>query len=115
MQARNERGERVPLANVESTEVLDRGGVPYYVYEISQRGSPNLFDPRKDTFRRGLCVTVARRGQGGSPYLFTLALACPSTAWEELQRGYLEAVESFELLTPGRKYVPPDKDPWNIF
>jgi hypothetical protein len=29
MQARSKRGKRVPLANVESTEVLDRGGVAY--------------------------------------------------------------------------------------
>jgi hypothetical protein len=115
VQAHNEKGDRIPLASVESTDVLDHRGVPYYVYEVSQRGSPNIFDPRKDTFRRGLCVTGVRRGQGGSPFLFTLALSCPSVAWDDLRRGYQEAVESFELTPPGKKYVPPDKDPWNIF
>jgi hypothetical protein len=48
VQARNARGERIPLASVESTDLLDHGGVPCCLYEVSQRGSPNLVDPCKN-------------------------------------------------------------------
>jgi hypothetical protein len=112
VQARNTRGQRVPLATVDHVTLSDREGVPYYVYEATQQGSPNLFDRSKDTYRKSLSVTVARLGETGTPFLYTLALTCPSTAWPELEAVFRQAVESFVLLPPGRGYVPPDKDPW---
>lgn len=115
MQSRNTEGRRVPLATVESATISDRGGVPYYVYEAVQSGSPNLFDPSRDTYRQSLCVSAARPGLDGTPYIYTLVLACPSVRWAELEDGFKRAVESFVLLPPGKKYVPPDKDPWIFF
>ena len=95
--------------------MLDHEGVPYYVYETSQQGSPTVFDSSRDTVRRALCVTAARRGQGGDPFLYTLVLACPGGAWDGLEGGFQRAIESFRLTQPGRNYVPPDKDPWLFF
>jgi hypothetical protein len=115
VQSRNNQGQRVPLASVETASISDRSGVPYYVYEAVQQGSPTYSDASRDTYRQSLCVTAARNGLDGSPFLYTLALACPSELWPELEEGFNKAVQSFELLQPGRKYIPPDKDPWLFF
>ena len=105
----------MPLATVESATISDRDGVPYYVYEAIQAGSPNLFDVSKDTYRQSLCVSAARLGQDGGAYIYTLVLACPSVVYAELEEGFKAAVDSFTLLPPGKGYVPPDKDPWLFF
>lgn len=115
VQSRNTQGQRVPLATVESIEAVQRGGQTYYVYETLQQGSPNLYDTSRDTYRVGLCVTGARPGLEGTPFLYTLALSAPSKAWPKLEAGFKSAVDSFELLPTGKDYVPPDKDPWLFF
>eukprot|EP00892_Ulva_mutabilis_P004892 jgi/Ulvmu1/2775/UM140_0004.1 len=113
--SRNTQGQRVPLASLESIDTVDRNGQKYYVYETVQQGSPNLYDASKDTQRVALCVTAARPGLTGTQYLYTLALSAPGKAWSKLESGFKETAESFQLLPPGKGYVPPDKDPWLFF
>jgi hypothetical protein len=115
VQNRNYEGKKLPVANVETAQTVEKGGVRYYIYETLQTGSPTLFDPSKNTMRVGLSVTGARPGLEGTQYLYTLSLACPSTLWEDLEGSFRECIDSFALLPPTDKYVPPDKDPWNIF
>lgn len=115
VQSRNTQGVRVPLATVESIEAVQRDGGTYYVYETLQQGSPNLFDTSKDTYRVGLCVTAARPGLDGTPFLYTLSVSAPGKAWPKLEGGFKGAVDSFKLLPTGASYVPPDKDPWLFF
>lgn len=116
LQNRNYAGQKLPIANVESSSEVERDGVKYYVYETLQTGSPTLFDPSKNTLRVGLSVTATRPGlEEGSQYLYTLSLACPSGLWDEMEGGFRSCIDSFTLLPPTSGYVPPDKDPWNIF
>lgn len=114
LQNRNYAGQKIPVANVESTQTVERDGVKYYIYETLQTGSPTLFDPSKNTMRVGLSVTAARPGLEGT-FLYTLSLACPSVLWDDLEGGFKSCIDSFTLLPPTDRYVPPDKDPWNIF
>jgi hypothetical protein len=112
-QARNTQGQRVPLATTEAAVLEDRNGVPYFVYDASQRGSPSLFDPSRETTRPSVNVTTARPGQEpGSQYMYTLSLSCPGILWPEVEEAFRATAASFHLLEPGRGYVPPDKDPW---
>jgi hypothetical protein len=60
-------------------------------------------------------IGLLSAGLDGTPYLYTLALACPSVSWDDMKEGFQKAVDSFELLPPGKGYVPPDKDPWLFF
>ena len=79
------------------------------------QGSPTPDDQRKETYRHSLAVTAWRPGLGGTPYLYTLNLACPEREWADMQPVFAATVDSFELLTPSRRYVAPDKDPWLFF
>lgn len=110
--ARNTFGERIPLATVEASDTVVKGDTTYYIYETLQQGSPNIQDRSRDTFRRGLCVTAVRPGESGTPYLYTLAFACPEKTWATLEGGFKKGIESFELIPTGSSFIPPDKNPW---
>jgi len=79
------------------------------------QGSPNLFDRSNATYRLSLCATAARANAEGAHYLYTLALSCPQGLWDDLKDGFREAIESFELLTPGPDFVSPEQQPWRFF
>lgn len=68
-----------------------------------------------ESFRHALAVTAVRPGLNGSPYLYTLNLACPDEAWEDLEPYFQKSVDSFRLVETTSSYVPPDKDPWLFF
>jgi hypothetical protein len=115
VQNRNYAGQKLPVAAVEAAETVAHDGVTYYVYETAQQGSPTLYDMSSTTLRVGKCVTAVRPGLSGTPYLYTLALTCPSPKYPELEAPFRDCAESFRLLPPDDSYIAPDKDPWNIF
>eukprot|EP00192_Tetraselmis_astigmatica_P021173 CAMPEP_0117682430 /NCGR_PEP_ID=MMETSP0804-20121206/19656_1 /TAXON_ID=1074897 /ORGANISM="Tetraselmis astigmatica, Strain CCMP880" /LENGTH=296 /DNA_ID=CAMNT_0005492543 /DNA_START=14 /DNA_END=904 /DNA_ORIENTATION=- len=113
--ARVTTGQRVALNSIETVDKVERDGVPYIYYEHVAQGAPNLSSGRLESFRHALAVTTVRPGLNGSPYLYTLNLACPDTIWDNLEPVFREAVNSFELKSITSAYIPPDKDPWLFF
>lgn len=115
--ARVTSGQRVSLNSIEAAERSTRGSPPssYFTYEHISQGSPNLRTASRESYRHALAVTAARPGLGGSPFLFTLNLACPQELWAELEGPFQKAVQSFGLVQPGLQYVAPDQDPWRFF
>lgn len=115
--ARTTAGQRLALASVESVAASVDGatGAPRWTYEHAAQGSPSTRSAARETFRRAWAVTTVRRGKGGTPYLYTLNLACPQDLWRALGPAFRVAADSFALTEPGRGYVPPDQDPWRFF
>lgn len=113
--ARVTSGQRVSLNTVESATSAEKLGSPYYIYEHISQGSPTLMSQSRETYRHALAVTAIRPGLEGSPFLYTLNVACPQQKWSELEEPFRKCVESFVLVDPGREYVAPDQDPWRFF
>lgn len=115
--ARTTAGQRLALASVESVEssVAADGATPRWTYEHAAQGSPSTRSTSRETFRRAWAVTTVRPGKKGTPYLYTLNLACPQDLWKALGPAFRAAADSFELVEAGRGYVAPDVDPWRFF
>jgi hypothetical protein len=114
--ARTTAGQRLALASVESVEAgTGEGGVPRWTYEHAAQGSPSTRSTSRETFRRAWAVTTVRRGEKGTPYLYTLNLACPQDLWRALGPSFRAAADSFALTEPTGAYVAPDKEPWRFF
>jgi len=104
-------GQRVALSSVEEARTVTRDGTDYYLYEHVSQGSPNMNEVlQKETYRHSYAVT-ARRGD----YLYTLNLASPERRWASMEPLYKAAMETFTLATPGKDFVPPEKDPWRFW
>lgn len=113
--ARVTSGQRVSLGSVENASSIDKNGRRYYVYEHISQGSPNIYSQTNQTYRHALAVTVSRPGLDGSPYLYTLNVSAPQEIWDDIEEAFQRAVNSFQLLVPGRDYIAPDQDPWRFF
>lgn len=116
--ARTTAGQRLALATVESVQSVDgfAGGEGVaWLYQHAAQGSPSSRTTAKESYRRAWALTAVRRGKGGSPYLFTLNLACPQDLWPALGPAFKAAALSFALDAPTGAYVPPDQDPWRFF
>lgn len=48
-------------------------------------------------------------------YMYTLNLASPERRWSSVEPLYKAAQETFTLTTPGKDFVPPEKDPWRFW
>lgn len=108
-------GQRITLNNIEESHKETRDGLEYWVYEHLTQGSPTIAKRQKETYRHALAATTWRAGLDGTPYLYTLNLACPQELWDDLQPLFKQAVDDFRLTATTSDYVPPDKDPWRFF
>lgn len=113
--ARVTTGQRISLSTLESVQAVQKGSRTYYVYEHVSQGSPRPGNTQYETYRHAYSVSTTRPGLGGTPYIYSLSLACPEELWSELQAPFLTAVNSFTLTEPSGAYVAPDKDPWRFF
>ena len=105
------------LATVESVtpSINPADGAPRWTYEHATQGSPSTRSTSRETYRRAWAVTTVRKGKKGTPFLYTLNLACPQDLWPALGPAFRKAADSFVLEAGTRAYVPPDQDPWRFF
>jgi len=104
-------GQRVALSVIEDTRKVMKNGVDYWLYEHISQGSPNMNEVlQKETYRHSFAAT-AKRGD----YMYTLNLAAPERRWDTVEAGFKLAQESFTLATPGKDFVPPEKNPWRFW
>lgn len=113
--ARVTTGQRVSLSSLESVQSVQKGNTTYIVYEHVSQGSPRPGNTAYETYRHAYSVSATRPGLDGTPYIYSLSLACPEELWGELQVPFMTAVNSFTLVEPSSAYVAPDKDPWRFF
>lgn len=106
--ARVTSGQRIALASVEDSELVELDGSTYYWYEYVSQGAPTAMNPSAETYRRSIASTSERDG-----YVYTFSLSAPDESWDVYVDGFLKARDSFRLLEPGRSYVAPDQ--WPLF
>lgn len=66
------------------------------------QGSPNMANPKKETFRHAIAVTGWRSGLKGTPFLYTLNLSCPDENWDKYGGMLQQAAATFKLNDPGK-------------
>ena len=66
------------------------------------QGSPNMANPKKETFRHAIAVTGWRSGLKGTPFLYTLNLSCPDENWGKYGEMLQQAAATFKLNDPGK-------------
>ncbi|MEW5316997.1 MAG: hypothetical protein WDW38_008332 [Sanguina aurantia] len=108
-------GQRVALNDVEEAHLEDREGRPYWVFEHLSQGSPTVSNNSKESYRHALGVTTYRKTEDGTPYLYTLNMACPQSMWLDLQPLFAKAIDSFRLVDTNSDFISPDKNPWLFF
>lgn len=113
--ARISSGQRVSLNSLESAEEVQVDGAPYYYFESIARGSPTMLEATKETYRHQYAVSAVRKGDDGTPYIYTFSVQCPEALWRDGEAGFREAVRSFRLAGTTKDYVAPDRDPWRFF
>lgn len=112
---RTTTGQRTSLNDIENVRLEERDGQKFWVYEHVTQGSPTPQNTSRETYRHAWTATTYRPGMDGTPYLYTLNLACPQELWDDLEPVFKHALATFQLTPTSSEYVPPDKDPWRFF
>ncbi|KAL6615589.1 hypothetical protein ACP70R_037859 [Stipagrostis hirtigluma subsp. patula] len=102
-------GQRMTESSVLDAHSTDVEGEPYWYYEYLVRKSPTKSALEPNLFRHNVACTAERDG-----YLYSLNASTLSKQWDSMGPFLQKAVESFRLLPPTEKYVPPYKDPWRF-